>query len=78
MENVLFYLISRVGLTIFALQKVNSDVLGKVLFLLILVKVHCISGYYKLMFSILFVKFPFIISAFSFFLFCLILTLLSS
>lgn len=78
MENVLFYLISRVGLTIVALQKVNTDVLGKVLFLLILVRVHWISGYYKLMFSILFVKFPFFISAFSFFLFCLILTLLSS
>lgn len=35
--------------------------------LLILVRVHWISGYYKLVFSILFVKFPFIISAFSFF-----------
>lgn len=62
------------------LQKFNSDVLGKVLLLLILVRVHWISEYYKLVFSILFVKFPFIISAFSFFffLFCLMLTLLSS
>lgn len=61
---VFFYVLLR--MSIFAFQKFNSDVLGKVLFLLILVRVHCISRFCKLMFSILFVNFPFITSTHSF------------